>query len=185
MADEGARRAVTPGGDAESAALLALYPVALPQVYGYLIARCGKQSVAEDLTSETLLAAVDAIRRRASVTGVVSVPWLVGIARHKLVDHWRRQARDERRLYALASTGSDASDPWEVELDGLRTRAVMSELSPDHRAVLTLRYIDDLPVREIAELMGRSEHATEGLLSRAKDSFRRYYEGHEEEVDGA
>ena len=44
------------------ARLLALYDHALPQVYGYLLARCGQRAVAEDLTAETFLAAVDAVR---------------------------------------------------------------------------------------------------------------------------
>jgi RNA polymerase sigma-70 factor (ECF subfamily) len=39
---------------------LDLYDRALPQVYGYLLARCGQRAVAEDLTAETFLAAVDA-----------------------------------------------------------------------------------------------------------------------------
>ncbi|HEY2665528.1 MAG TPA: sigma factor, partial [Actinomycetota bacterium] len=44
-------------------ALLALYDTALPHVYGYLLARCGGVALAEDLTAETFLAAVDAVRR--------------------------------------------------------------------------------------------------------------------------
>ena len=47
---------------APRARLLALYDHALPQVYGYLLARCGQRAVAEDLTAETFLAAVDAVR---------------------------------------------------------------------------------------------------------------------------
>ena len=60
--------------------LLALYDRALPQVYGYLLRRCGDRTLAEDLTSETFLGAVGA-------DGPFTVPWLIGIARHKLVDH--------------------------------------------------------------------------------------------------
>ena len=45
------------------AALLELYDAALPQVYGYLLARCGRRALAEDLTAETFLAAVAACRR--------------------------------------------------------------------------------------------------------------------------
>ena len=48
-----------------------LYDEALPQVYGYLLARCGQQVVAEDLTAETFLAAVDAVRGRP---GACSAP---------------------------------------------------------------------------------------------------------------
>lgn len=43
--------------------LLALYDRALPQVYGYLLARCGRVAVAEDLTAETMLAAAAAVKR--------------------------------------------------------------------------------------------------------------------------
>ena len=44
--------------------LLAIYDRALPQVYGYLMARCGDQAVAEDLTSETFLAVAAGRRGR-------------------------------------------------------------------------------------------------------------------------
>jgi RNA polymerase sigma-70 factor (ECF subfamily) len=77
-----------------AADLLGLYDEALPQVYGYLLSRCGQRALAEDLTAETFLAAVDSVRRDQAVT----VAWLIGVARHKLVDHWRRQAREERSL---------------------------------------------------------------------------------------
>lgn len=41
----------------------AIYPLALPQVYGYLLPRCGSTVVAEDLTAETFMAAVVATRQ--------------------------------------------------------------------------------------------------------------------------
>ena len=43
--------------------LLALYDGALPQVYGYLLLRCGRRALAEDLTADTFLAAVTACKR--------------------------------------------------------------------------------------------------------------------------
>lgn len=46
------------------AALLDLYDAALPEVYGYLLSRCGRRGLAEDLTAETFLAAVEAVRKR-------------------------------------------------------------------------------------------------------------------------
>src|SRR5690606_29988536 len=69
-------------------ALLELYDRALPQVYGYRRVRCGGDAVAEDLTAETFLAACAAVNNGQAP--VVSSPWLIGVARHKLVDHWRR-----------------------------------------------------------------------------------------------
>ncbi len=155
------------------ALLLDAFDEALPRVYGYVLRRCGQQALAEDLTAETFLAAVDAVRRDDPPT--VSTAWLVGVARHKLVDHWRRQAREERGLNALGAVDGPGEDPWDERLDALRARAVLVTLSPHHRAALTLRYIDDLPVPEVAVLLHRTVHGTEALLVRARAAFRRSY----------
>ncbi len=161
-------RAVGPPPDP---GLLSLYDRALPEVYGYLLSRCGQRALAEDLTAETFLAAV----RAGDVP--ISVGWLIGTARHKLVDHWRRREREERSLRLIdGGGGAEVEDPWEVELDALRAQQVLDGLSPQHRAALTLRYLDDLPVPRVAALLGRTVHATEALLVRSRTAFRRLYE---------
>ena len=153
--------------------LLRLYDDALPHVYGYLLSRCGGVALAEDLTAETFLAAVDAVRRPNPVT--LSAAWLIGVARHKLVDHWRHKARDERDLQAVAAEQGDVADPWDRALDALTVRGVLDRLGAHHRAALTLRYLDGLPVPEVAVLLERTVHATEALLVRARSAFRRAY----------
>lgn len=167
--------------DEPGAALLAVYDRALPVVYGYLLPRCGAASLAEDLTSETFLAAVDAVRRDEAPA--ISTPWLVGVARHKLMDHWRRIAREERGLRAVAGDELVPIDPWDERLDTLRAHHTLQQLAPQYRAALTLRYVDDLPVADVAVLLDRTLHATEALLVRARGAFRDAYL-HEEDSDG-
>jgi len=152
----------------------ALYDDGLEEVYGYLLHRCGDVSVAEDLTSETFLAAVAALRKEPG--GPLTVAWLIGVARHKLVDHWRRQERQQRALRAVDGTGADFTDPWPEHLDLLVATRTLAQLGPHHRSALTLRYVDDLPVREVARLLERTEQATEQLLARARAAFRSAYE---------
>jgi RNA polymerase sigma-70 factor (ECF subfamily) len=155
--------------------LLGLYEEALPEVYGYLLSRCGNRSVAEELTSETFLGAVSACRKPGSAS--VSIPWLIGVARHKLADHWRRRAREERGLRLVHEP--DLTDPWNEEVDALVAREVLGRLGPHHRAALTLRYVDGLGVPEVAECLGRTVHATEALLVRARTAFRKAYRAKE------
>jgi RNA polymerase sigma-70 factor (ECF subfamily) len=156
----------------EGAELLALFDRDLPYVYGYLLARCGRVALAEDLTAETFLAAVDAVRRDPPPP--LSRPWIIGVARHKLADHWRRQAREERSLLAVADDEPEES-PWDARLDALRAQETLRGMAPQHRAALTLRYLDDLPVPAVAEILNRTVHATEALLVRARAAFRRAY----------
>ena len=160
-------------GDAPQT-LLALYDSALPVVYGYFVRRCGDRGTAEDLTSETFLAAMDAARRDSPPA--ISVPWLIGVARHKLADH-----------YPVPETPEPAEpfDDWDTELDRIVAEAALARLPEQHRMVLTLRYLDDRPVPECAELIGRTVHATEALLVRAKRAFRSEYQDTEYQDGGA
>lgn len=159
---------------------MAIYRQALPQVYGYLLPRCGSALVAEDLTAETFMAAVTAGRRGSAPE--VNVAWLVGVARHKLIDHWRRSAREQRNLAVAEQMADGLDDPWEEHLDTTAVHAALARLSAHHRAALTLRYLDGLSVTAVAEHLDRSVHATETLLARARVALRRIYreeESHE------
>ncbi len=163
------------GGVAHFDALLAIYDVAVADVHAYFHRRCRNRAVAEDLTTETFLAAIESIER--GVVDTVTVPWLVGIARHKLVDHWRRTEREQRRLATVEAEPLPApTEDWDVRLDALTAHDVLGDLGVHHRTVLTLRYVDDLPVAEVAHLVDRSLHATEALLVRARRAFRTRYE---------
>src|SRR5215211_2848025 len=73
----------------------AFYEEALPRIYGYFLHRCGGSvPVAEDLTQETFLAAVAELKKGRRVQ--MPIAWIYGIARHKLMDHYRTQERVER-----------------------------------------------------------------------------------------
>ncbi|HEY6627626.1 MAG TPA: RNA polymerase sigma factor, partial [Acidimicrobiia bacterium] len=63
------------------------YDRALPVVYGYFFKRVGGSAVAADLTQETFVSAVRTLRRGANVEA--PMPWVVSIARRRLVDHFR------------------------------------------------------------------------------------------------
>lgn len=152
---------------------MAIYRVALPQVYGYLLPRCGSVALAEDLTAETFLVAVAAVRRERAQE--VTVAWLVGVARHKLVDHWRRVAREARGLATVEHELRYEDDPWEEVLDTQAAHASLLRLPVPQRLALTLRYLDGLSVPEVADHLGRSVHATETLLVRARAALRRVY----------
>jgi RNA polymerase sigma-70 factor (ECF subfamily) len=117
------------------------------------------------------MAAVAALERPDPPS--VTVPWLIGVARHKLVDHWRRDERERRGLAALGPDQPD--DPWEDVLDTSAAYSALVRLPGPQRAALALRYLDGLPVSEIAEQLDRTVRGTETLLVRARAALRRVY----------
>ena len=148
---------------------------AVPEVYAYLLARCGDRLIAEDLTSDALLAAVAAVRRNPSVE--LTTGWFIVVARRRLIDHWRRDAREQRRRGMLDDDVADVhDDQWGEPLDIDACLAALQRLGPHHRAALTLRYLDGMHVAEVACELGRGLHATEALLQRARRALRHAYE---------
>lgn len=74
-------------------------------LYGYAFIRVRNRDIAEDLVQETLVAA---LKNSASFAGESSErTWLIGILKHKVIDHWRRQARQVSVTYVDDSDGTD------------------------------------------------------------------------------
>ena len=156
----------------DEATFRAWYDVALPRVYAYLFNRCGRdRELAEELTQQAF---VDAYRTQAGSSANDPIAWVIGVARHRLADHFRALERRERGFLRLVSRSREPAVAWLGEQDdeGILVDA-LRRLPAAQRAAVTLRYLDDLPVREVAALLGRSEGAVESLLSRGREALRR------------
>ena len=140
------------------------YEDALPRVYGFLVRRCASAAVAEELTQETFLAAVVELRKGKSPDEPLA--WVLGIARHKLVDDYRRTRRE-------APLG-DENATVDESGDG-RGIAALSAVPRDQRIALVLRHVDGMSVPEVASALGRSVEAAESLLARGRAAFRAAY----------
>jgi RNA polymerase sigma-70 factor (ECF subfamily) len=154
----------------------AFYEAALPRIYGYLYSRCGGDpAVAEELTQQAFVAAVHAHPRFEGRADAVT--WLTAIARHKLADHFRRLDKEERRRTRLVqgTVLDQETRPWHQIDERDAVMAVLTTMPALQRAVLVLRYADGLSVREVARALGRSESATESLMTRAREAFRQAY----------
>ena len=153
------------GGEVDTA-MAAFYDSSLRDVYRYFHrATAGDRRLTEDLTQETFMACVRATRD--GQLDATTMPWVMGVARHKLIDHYRRRSRDERKLSLAWSIRADeTTDDFDVT-DSVAMDA-LARLTPMHRLVLVLHYVDDLSVTDVALAIGRSVRACESLLVRAR-----------------
>jgi len=159
-------------------AFTAWYDTALPRVYGFVYGRtAGDVALAEDLTAQAFL---EAIRARRTFDGRSDpVTWICSIARNRLIDHYRKEARDRARQLKLIVTdlASTATAAWDQVDDRDAALSSLAGLPPIERTALILRYLDGFSVRETAHLIGRTEPATESLLMRARDRVRAAFPG--------
>lgn len=152
-------------------AFCAFYRAELPCVYGYLLRLCaGDRSLAEDLTQDVWVELVEELRRGRDERA--DRRWLIAVARSRFLDHARRERMRDTKLRLF-------SRPIEADVEPT-TGQVLSRLEalhPLHRAVLVLRYVDDLPVPEVAAVVNRDITATNSLLARARAQLRRVGRG--------
>jgi RNA polymerase sigma-70 factor (ECF subfamily) len=161
---------VQSGSALEEEAFRGWYERTLPRVYAYLLNRCGRNAdLAEELTQQTF---VDALRSRRGAVASQRAEWMIGVARHKLVDYFRGLERRENGFLRLVA----GRPPQSISMDETgpddRVSIALTRLPAGQRAAVVLRYVDDLPVREVARLLGRSESSAESLLSRARAALR-------------
>ena len=151
-------------------------------VYRYLRARTGSDDGAADLaalTFERALAALD--RFRPSGGGFPA--WLLRIARNAAIDAARRQrgthSLDALRAWELPTAPDDpeGSAVRHAEADELRRQ--LRRLDEPVAEALALRYGAGLSTREIGVVIGKSEAATQKLMSRALEALREACRGWE------
>ena len=132
-------------------------------IYRFFWYRCKDRTLAEDLTSETFYKALRQLHRFEGGDDDF-LPWLYTIARNTLVDRSRK--KQEEPIEIMENDHRTENPYHQVELR-MDVWMLLSELSEQQRQVVQLRFIDDLPVKEIADVIGKSDSATKSILYRA------------------
>jgi RNA polymerase sigma-70 factor (ECF subfamily) len=174
----------TLNGDAE--AFAAIHRRYYARVYRLALLRCRNISDAEDVAAETFVRAI-AHLPSYRFQGESLFPWLARIATNLVADQGRRRhgtsfvsldagGADEGVRSLIEGLASDAPDPHALaerqEVQAL-LRAAIGALPSDQADAVALRFIGDLPLKEIAAAMGRTEGAIKSLLHRALVNLRK------------
>jgi RNA polymerase sigma-70 factor (ECF subfamily) len=121
------------------------------------------------VASQVFLEALKSIDR-FRYTGKPVLAWFYGIA-HNMVSRRRRQ--QPRTTGLEEAEAAMAGGFEEASVTSLVLRNALDQLKPDHREVLVLRFMLELPTRRVAELLGKTEAATYSLQVRAASALRR------------
>jgi RNA polymerase sigma-70 factor (ECF subfamily) len=167
----------------DSAAMEKFYNLYKNRLYSLVLEQVDRnETIAEDLVHEVFLAAVGSLDKFRGDSQLYT--WLRSIALHKINDFYRRQAREPESgewspdfdaMKQLEQTGDDKPATLTVlESEEARqsVQQALRDLPQDYRKVLVLKYLEDMPVLAISQIMGRSPKSVEGLLSRARRAMR-------------
>jgi RNA polymerase sigma-70 factor (ECF subfamily) len=164
-------------GDSE--AVVELYTTYADRIYSLVFNQVDRnRDAAQDIVQETFLAASKSARKFNGRSKVYT--WLYSIAHRKVADFYRRKKR-EARYQTESSDGhidpGSGGEPlvteiMEAEEKNRFIQGTLSSLPLHYKEVLILKYVEEMPVAEISQVMGRSPKSVEGLLTRARRELR-------------
>ena len=175
----------------DSAAMEEFYNLYRNRLHSLVLEQVGRdEAVAEDLVQEVFLAALDSLDKFRGDCQLYT--WLRSIALHKINDFYRHQAREPKpekssldfnalELEQIGDDGQAILTTMESEEIRESVHQALADLPQDYQEVLVLKYLQDMPVLAISQIMGRSPKSVEGLLSRARKAMRANLENNNRE----
>jgi RNA polymerase sigma-70 factor (ECF subfamily) len=155
-------------------AISELYKRHVQSIYRYIYYRVGDVNVAEDLTADVFLRALEGLAG-FTYRGIPFSAWLYRIAHARVMDHFRRQTRREHlpldeRLVGVTEGPQIA---LETKLDYEELQSALVQLTTDQQQVIILKFVEGLSNAEVARILGKSEGAVKSLQHRALNSLQR------------
>jgi len=157
-----------------------LYDYLAPNIYRHVLIRTNSREEAQDLTAKVFLKAWEYIRGRKRIKNVRA--FLYKTADNLVIDWYRTRTA----TVSLTDAGIDDENPGREPADPQDTgelvtdkfdaeliRQTMTLLGPNDQALLTMRFIDDLTIEEIADALGKSKGAVAVSIHRALRNLAR------------
>lgn len=154
---------------------LAAYDKFSDSVLQHCAFRISDSERAKDLTQETFMKVWEYIAQGNEVRNMKAL--IFHVLRNLIIDEYRGRKKKSFSLDTLKEDGFDAPIAGDnhilAETDTRIVTEAMGELPDNYREVLLLRYVDELPVKEVAEIVGESENATSVRIHRGLRQLRK------------
>jgi RNA polymerase sigma-70 factor (ECF subfamily) len=147
-------------------------------VYAYARHRLAPRAdLVDDVVQDVFLAALNGLAAFQAQSSLRT--WLMGIARHKIEDVYRRQLRVTEAVDDLDAADESSlthATPLEEQIDSARvrekTRDILAQMPERYGLLLLWRYWEQRSTREIASALGTTEKSVERTLARARAGFK-------------
>jgi RNA polymerase sigma-70 factor (ECF subfamily) len=152
---------------------LEIYEAYFQRIYNYAYYRTRNQNDAEEITSQTFLAALENIQNFEYRNIPVAV-WLYKIASNALTDLYRKKGRTVEMPQDYANEDSSC-EPEQVVMGRSEKEQLIRQLNnlpPLQQQALVLRYSQNFSHKEIAQIMDKTEGAVKQLLHRGLTCLR-------------
>lgn len=142
-------------------------------IYRYLYGLCRNADIAEDLTQDTFLKAIE---KSGSFEGQSSVStWLCTIARNRYMDYLKKKENRHLPLEICEEISDEKSGNFSEEViskeDTKKILLVLHKLPEPYKEVFMLRVYGELPFKEIANIFGKTDEWARVTFRRAREKL--------------
>uniref|UniRef100_A0A7V0Z432 RNA polymerase sigma factor n=1 Tax=candidate division WOR-3 bacterium TaxID=2052148 RepID=A0A7V0Z432_UNCW3 len=141
------------------------------KIYGYVFYRIKHREDAEDLTSEVVLKIIKNLKNQRGNF----YAWIYKIAGNAVIDYYRRKRSGFGISYEDLPQELPSDDNHKEILQVDRLKEAMANLTKEQADVITLRFIQEYGIKEVAQIMKKSVGAIKVLQFRALKSLRDYF----------
>jgi len=154
-----------------------LYETHFDRIYRYVVFKTGDRIEAEDMTQQVFLKAYQSLSG-FNLKGTPISSWFFRIAHNLIVDNLRKKTKqEENQVMSFDETviagGEDPQTAVELSLDVESLSAASRLLTDAQQEVISLRFAGDMPIAEVARIMGKSEGAVKALQHAAIAALRK------------
>jgi RNA polymerase sigma-70 factor, ECF subfamily len=142
-------------------------------IFRFCLFKVSQRELARDLTQEVFLHAWDYIAKGKGVDNYKS--FLYRIASNLVIDYYRKKKEnslDELMEAGFDPTSGDATNRMNDKVDGSKIIETLHSLEPQYRDVLVMRHVEDMAVKDIAEILGEKENNISVRIYRGLNQLR-------------
>lgn len=151
-----------------------LYEKYFDKIYRYISLKTGNRFEAEDMTQQVFINALSSISS-FRWRGLPFSSWLFRIAHNLVVDYFRKKTRQPVSSLNESITASEDNPQKVIEqkMNIEQLELASKDLTPAQQEVIALRFAGELPIAQVARVMGRSEGAIKALQHSAIVALRK------------
>lgn len=148
-----------------------LYDKFVEKIFRFIFLKVNSKEIAEDLTSETFLKVFEFLKNNNNPKIKNPSAFLYQIARNLVIDYYREKGKINfislDSGIPIEDQKENLKEKIEKEIDFEILKKAICELNDDYQNAIIWYYIEQMPIEQIANLLGKSEGATRVLISRA------------------
>lgn len=159
-------------GDSEAFAFF--YDQYMVRVYRFVYVRVSDKAVAQDLTQDIFLKTWQHLVDKKEIQNFAA--FIFRVARNSIIDYYRLSRRQEVPLEYADETEDPYTDQKtssiDKEIDLQALLELLKQIKSEYQEVLILRYVEDLSIDNIAEIMQKDKNNVRVLLHRALNKLK-------------